>query len=201
MHDLNGDCTECSFRYWMDADGNCHKVDDNCEDWDPANGDCTDCYPGYIVVDGACERDEEEQIPPAGGDVPEGCHSYDHENQVCMECSFRWYYDEDSDSCQPVSDQCKNWNTDGDCTCCYDGYDLADGECVRADGEQPPAGGDGNCDNPDPYCYNWDCEANVCVECAQRTVPMEEGCTPVDDLCKDWNLFGECTDCYQGYIL
>ena len=199
-HDEAGNCLQCSFRYWMDEEGNCHQVDDQCESWNLENGHCTGCYHHYTLdeVEGKCHRDEQDPPAAGEGEVPDGCHSYDFENAQCMECSFRYYWHSDDQECKRVSDQCREWNLEGKCTDCYHGYELVDGECIAQEG-QPPAGGDGSCTVSDPYCHSWDCETGVCEQCSQRAVFIDGDCTPVDDHCKDWNLAGDCTECYQGY--
>ena len=50
----NGVCVKCSFRYWMTEQHTCVQVDDQCKDWCPDNGDCTDCYQGWVLYKGKC---------------------------------------------------------------------------------------------------------------------------------------------------
>lgn len=52
----------------------------------------------------------------------------------CEICSFRFWMTEER-QCVQVSDQCKSWcKENGDCTSCYLGYSLSNGECVIANG-------------------------------------------------------------------
>lgn len=50
----NGVCKQCSSRYWITDERRCIKVDDQCKDWCRENGDCTDCYGGWVLSNGKC---------------------------------------------------------------------------------------------------------------------------------------------------
>ena len=50
----NGVCMKCSHRYWMTERHTCVQVDSQCKDWCPDNGDCTDCYQGWVLSKGKC---------------------------------------------------------------------------------------------------------------------------------------------------
>ena len=58
-----------------------------------------------------------------------GCQIWDWNENICLECSNRWYFDEEG-TCQQVDDLCKDSNYKGECTECYLGYELKDGICV-----------------------------------------------------------------------
>ena len=50
----------------------------------------------------------------------------------------------------------------------------------------------------DPNCLSFN--GNFCVRCSTRYYVYGDGkCVPVNPLCKDHNLRGECTECYRGY--
>lgn len=51
---LYGDCEECSQRYYMDDERICQPVNPNCRTYDPENGDCTGCYPGFQQIETTC---------------------------------------------------------------------------------------------------------------------------------------------------
>ena len=38
----------------MTDERRCIKVDDQCKDWCRENGDCTDCYGGWVLYNGKC---------------------------------------------------------------------------------------------------------------------------------------------------
>ena len=57
------------------------------------------------------------------------CNTYAADGS-CDECSFRFWMTEEG-RCIQVNDQCKHWcDYNGDCTECYLGYALHNGECV-----------------------------------------------------------------------
>jgi hypothetical protein len=47
-YDTNGQCTQCSSRYYLSS-GVCNKVSDQCNTYDPNYGYCTSCYLGYQI--------------------------------------------------------------------------------------------------------------------------------------------------------
>ena len=60
-----------------------------------------------------------------------------------------------------VSDLCREFNSVGECTACFGGFDLVDGTCVESpDNTAPPS---------DLGCARFD-SAGVCVECSFRFV-------------------------------
>lgn len=47
-YDSKGKCIECADRYWLDSSTcTCVKVNDYCLTWNPDNGLCLTCFPGY----------------------------------------------------------------------------------------------------------------------------------------------------------
>lgn len=58
-----------------------------------------------------------------------GCGSWDWKNLKCLACSERWAFNSDN-ICVPVSDQCHAHAENGDCTECFKGYDLENGQCL-----------------------------------------------------------------------
>lgn len=60
------------------------------------------------------------------------CNLYDQDTGVCLRCSYR-YWMRPNATCVQVSDQCQTWcETNGDCTSCYGGYALYNGQCILA---------------------------------------------------------------------
>ena len=57
-----------------------------------------------------------------------GCRNFD--GDICIECSFRFYFDENK-VCRQVNDLCRTWDEEnGDCLSCYGGYVLDAGRCL-----------------------------------------------------------------------
>ena len=54
------------------------------------------------------------------------CERFTPDGTICLQCSFRSYFDVLTKLCKKVNDQCKSWDlTTGDCLTCYDGYGNA----------------------------------------------------------------------------
>ena len=107
-----------------------------------------------------------------------GCSLWDWENQVCLECSNR-FYRVASGRCLPVDDNCRTFDLDGSCLTCYKGYILNNNGVCLPDPQN---------DNPptDLGCGLWDWDNQRCLECSQGYfVNTQSGqCIPVSDLCQ-----------------
>ena len=185
----NNVCQACSAKHYFDANKVCVAVSDQCREWDVNNGQCTSCYFGYIVDNGACVVDPNA---PGASDVAGNPNCKVWNNEVCEECAFRHWFDANG-ICQAVANQCNTWdNADGLCLSCYQGYDLVNGACeFSPSNTQGPA---------DLGCKAWD--QGVCIECSPRWVMNNNGaCVPVSDICRTHDINGLCLTCYQGYDL
>ena len=81
------------------TDSGCVPISDDCSTFD-VNGQCTSCFKGYDVREGACIFSEfNNQVP-----FDLGCKTWDWDNQICLECSFRWV--QSDGRCLKVSDGC-----------------------------------------------------------------------------------------------
>jgi hypothetical protein len=50
----NGQCLQCSFRFFINSNGICQQVSDQCNTFS-SNGNCTLCYKGFVLLsNGAC---------------------------------------------------------------------------------------------------------------------------------------------------
>ena len=159
---------ECNFREVL-IDGNCVAVSDQCNTWSDTTAECTSCYPGWTLRDGACVIEGGN-----GGEQPTG------------ECGFRQVLVDGN--CVDVSDQCNTWSdTTAECTSCYPGWTLRDGACVveGGNGGEEPTNGNGN---------NGECDF--------RQVLIDGECVTVSDQCNTWSdTTAECTSCYPGWTL
>lgn len=116
-------CTQCSDRYYIGFDGVCREVNPLCKTYDQSTGNCISCFPGYELAQGACGVATESVA-----DV--NCKRWD--GKVCKECAFGAFFSRDG-SCQFASPLCKTFDpSNGDCTSCYDSFDLAGGACVKS---------------------------------------------------------------------
>lgn len=113
---------------------------------------------------------------------------------ACEACSVKYYFNHDH-VCTQVSDSCREWNANGECTSCYYGYEVVNGTCVP--NEAPLTSNV----KSNPLCANWN--SSVCVACAHRAYFDVSGvCNAVSEHCNTWDrLNGGCLSCYSGYDL
>ena len=121
----NQKCLECSLRWIFNQDGICVPVNDYCASH-ASDGSCTSCYKGYELRDGACYQVTEQ------GPSDLGCKKWDWNNKKCLECSERWTFGS-AGTCIPVGNDCKTYNSNGQCTDCYKGYNLNNGACALSE--------------------------------------------------------------------
>ena len=117
----NQSCSECySGYYYSTTQNKCTQLNALCKTSNLVTGECSTCYPGYSLNNGNCAvffRDV-------------NCQSYDT-NNVCKQCSTRYYLDFTISKCLSVSPLCKGFDAvSGKCTGCYEGYGLSNGQCV-----------------------------------------------------------------------
>lgn len=87
-----------------------------------------------------------------------GCRQRDSSNR-CVECSFRYYRDNQG-ICQPVNPQCKTFNaTNGACESCYSGFILVENTCLLSTSL-------GLSEVSDVNCRRF--ENGRCQECSER---------------------------------
>ena len=184
-------CLSCATRYMMNQNGQCIRLNDNCEIFNAA-GVCTQCYKGYeLDITNNCVLSAINQQGPS--DL--GCAEWDWDNQVCLQCSERFVFNSQG-ICVQVSDDCASFGANGLCQTCYKGYVVdQSGRCVLSQVEiSGPT---------DLGCAEWNWDEQVCLKCSERFIFNAQGiCSQVDDLCQTWNeMSGACTSCYEGYIL
>lgn len=102
------------------TDRGCVSVSTSCRTHD-LSGRCTSCYKGYKLENSFCVLSDLNNQPP----IDLGCASWDWDNQICLQCSNRFVLT--SNGCTPVSDNCRTFNSAGDCTLCYKGYEVSQG--------------------------------------------------------------------------
>ena len=181
-------CLACSNGWVKNAAGKCVAVSDQCAAH-AVNGDCTTCYKGYDLVKGACVFSASNNAHPS--DL--GCGTWDWANQVCLACSNHWFKST-SGQCIPVADQCRENAANGDCTTCYQGYDLKNGQCLLS--------AFNNAKPSDSGCGTWDWFNQICLACSKDWVKNIDGkCVPVSDQCASHAANGDCTSCFKGYDL
>jgi len=98
--------------------------------------------------------------------------------------------------CVLITDQCKSYDDVwGNCTSCFKGYDLVNGNCeVSASNTAKPS---------DLGCASWDWDNQICLTCSKNWVfNANKTCVPVSDQCKTISTnSGLCISCFKGYDL
>ncbi|KAI7844808.1 hypothetical protein COHA_001688 [Chlorella ohadii] len=163
IDDLCGDCSSaytqcksCSDMNWLSPDGTCQPIGDNCVTAN-ADGNCTECFFGYVVVDGTCQKCD------AGDD----CAKCDPANlSVCLSCENpnNMTVLRDGKCVPPCKDtNCQTCASPDADTCdeCFNAYGLVDGKCVACIDES--------------YSFACDaCDGNpeVCTRCASTSTGL-----------------------------
>lgn len=93
----DGNCIECAKGTFFNAQKKCQVLDPLCRTFNPADGACTACYPGYEIKGKTCAVSTKTV-----GDV--NCKTF--VNEVCVECSFR-HYKNGEGKCVEVNPDCQ----------------------------------------------------------------------------------------------
>ena len=118
-------CLKCSFGYYLPASGLCTQVNPSCKTFDPTNGQCLSCFPGFSVQNGGC-------LVGSSTPTAANCNQLDSNTGKCIKCSFGFYFDVNG-NCIAQDPNCKNFNTASlTCTDCYPGFSLVGGSCSKS---------------------------------------------------------------------
>ena len=148
-------CIRCKNYYNFNEDNEC--VIDYCRTYGNDDKKCTDCYEGFYVNDGKCERipipyclmllpnDKDTCYACATGttmqdgeckerNIIEGCNDYNTDG-TCKQCIAGLYTLNDKKECT-FQNLCGPYPTINYCTLCEDGYyvDINTQQCVAYDG-------------------------------------------------------------------
>ena len=85
--------------------------------------------------------------PPCGW-KDGNCVTYTSDG-TCIKCAPWYFQKKETGLCTKVSAQCKAYcEKTGDCTACFPGWSLVDGECVTLTSTPPPCNNGGNSCHP-----------------------------------------------------
>lgn len=170
----------CASRTFLNSEGKCEKVSEDCRTYNDFDGYCLSCYSGFALKSGKCVQDT----------VKGGCSELDS-NGKCTKCATGFYIN--NNECIQVDAQCAkfNFNTNK-CEGCYSGYTLLEGRCeISKVNEQFEVK---NC-----VAYNTE---NKCIQCFDRFYLTANQCKEVSIFCKTYDLItGSCTGCYSSFKL
>lgn len=181
-------CLECSERSFKNQQGVCTEVNPLCKTYNQLA--CLSCYPGYTLSNGQCITQSTQPTDP-------GCARYDWGSKVCLQCSYRFYFNSQN-ICTKISDLCNTFDSlTGACLSCYQGYALNGTICAVSQNND-----NNQQQSPDLNCQSYDAKTKTCLACSYRFVLDKNGkCIKVNDQCQTWDNSGLCTSCYQGYNL
>ena len=163
-------CLQCSKGFVFNAKQICVASSDLCRSIVPETGACDSCYEGYDLKEGACLFSEFNNARPS--DL--GCHQWDWNNQVCLKCSHRWFFNSEK-KCVPVDDNCNSYNEDGSCASCYTGYSVKEGVCMSVN----------------PLCKTLN-DDGTCASCYAQNILHNGNCVPISKLANILLYYAEC---------
>jgi len=109
---------------------------------------------------------------------------------TCIACSSRYYFNPNN-VCVPVNPLCKDYISNGNCSTCFPGYAISNGNCIVSTKAT------------DPFCKTYT-PGGVCTACYTGYFFNQgvNSCQPFNPLCKTSNITdGSCLSCYPGYSL
>ena len=114
---LKGVCISCATRTFMNSSGLCQAVDINCNTYNPDDGSCTSCFPGFSLAKGACQQSLS----------PSSCSKFNKDGS-CALCGTGSYLS--GGQCIAIDPQCPNFDVKSEvCLSCYPGYSILNGVC------------------------------------------------------------------------
>lgn len=105
---------------------------------------------------------------------------------ICTQCAAGYYLKSDR-SCALANPVCKEVDAQNQCTSCYLGYTLVQGQCTLATPIYLP------------FCVSQ--SGTLCSECMQGYYLSKGQCVPVSLLCATYDHHtGSCFSCIEGYV-
>lgn len=118
-------CLACKDGYLLTSQALCVRISPLCAKYN-LDGICIECEPSFNLDSGKCYP---KDLPTLRSIVYDPlCNRF--EKGVCVKCSFGAYFDAKG-TCRPASPLCKESDTNGACTSCYNGFQVKDGTCVQ----------------------------------------------------------------------
>jgi proprotein convertase subtilisin/kexin type 5 len=173
----DGNCLKCFASSFLNPSKVCTLQNNLCATINQNTGECISCYQGYILANGNCTIRASDP----------SCKSFNSDN-TCQECSTSFYLS--MGKCVRFNPLCATINpTTGDCTSCYNGYTLKQGNCSIGTSVTVA-----NCRT---------IQNGICVACSTGYFRASNNtCQQISPLCATADQqTGLCLTCYNGYQL
>lgn len=181
----NGNCVLCSKGSSFNNFGVCASLDPSCLTYNPNNGYCLTCYPGY----GLDSTRVTCVVQAAQANPNPYCSKWN--GTICLSCATGSYFNFNS-ICVLTDPNCKT-TQNGVCLACYPGYslDASSSQCVKSTAQ-----------SIDPNCAVFNPSGN-CIQCSKGSSFNFNGlCVTLDPSCLTYNQNTmSCLTCYPGYGL
>lgn len=137
------------------------------------------------------------------------CKTPDQTNSFCIECYSFFFFNTTQGKCAPVNPLCRNYTSQNQCTQCYSGYQLNNGNCTlspaptatqqSSNGQNSQGQNQQGPSNSDNNCANF--TNGVCSQCFQSYYynTTLNKCMQLNPNCKTATPNNICTSCYTGY--
>lgn len=194
-------CEQCDIsKYFMDDDICIIKVD-NCLEYKNTYKMCSKCEYGYVLqgnkcfykIEGCAEYDQDGDCLKCESGLKynyyyeecrfehEHCSSYNTNLKICYSCYYGYVLQDNT--CFKEIENCKNYDDNGDCLLCNDGfiYDYINEICYF----------------DSSHCLN--VGYNKCYQCEEGYELQNNTCYEVIDNCDKYDYYGDCKNCEIGY--
>lgn len=169
-------CVTCASGYYLTPSGVCAQLNPLCKSSNLSNGNCIDCYGGYVLSGNTC-------IVAADLNIP---YCVQYAGNACVGCLNGYYAS--NGTCALANVLCATYDqSNGACLSCIPGYVFQSGQCIL-----PSLGVDPNCAQ---YTNSY------CTQCQSGFALVSYWCNPIDPSCTQFNpTTNSCTACSGGKV-
>lgn len=198
-------CVACLSQYTL-VSGYCVLTINNCATYNVSG--CFMCISNYYLSKNACYP------------FPNYCQSFDTGLLRCINCISGYTLNQTTYICSKVSDNCANYNAQGQCLYCFYRYYLLGGKCYPYPNWCINVDFLGNCiscafgsvlqnglcvaaSGRNMYCLKFDSVNLICLVCISGYSFCESTgiCLPLDPACLNYTSAGACSTCLGNYQL
>ena len=198
-------CASCLSQYTL-INGVCVLIVNNCANYNTSG--CAACISNYYLLRNTCNP------------FPDFCQSFDTGLSRCINCITGYNLNPTTYICSKVSDNCANYNNQGQCVYCARRFYLVGGKCYAYPNYCINVDFAGNClscafgsvlqngvcvagQGRNMNCLNFDSVSNICMTCitGYTFCPTVGVCLPLDPGCQSYFNNGTCSICMSNYQL